>query len=60
MVPRRSLLLKGKVHPKTMMVSDVRSDKIGKNALDRFSLSPLVLKIFTFKVEELLMWRQPF
>ena len=52
--------VKGKVHPKTMLVSDVRSDKIGKNALDRFSLSPLVLKIFTFKVEELLMWRQPF
>ena len=28
--------LKGKVHPKTMLVSDVRSDKIGKNAVDRF------------------------
>ena len=52
--------LKGKVHPKNMLVSDVRSDKIGKNAVDRFSLSHLVLKIFAFKVEELLIWRQPF
>ena len=38
-------LIKGKVHPKNMLVSDVRSDKIGKNAVDRFSLSPLVLKM---------------
>ena len=52
--------LKGKVHPKHMLVSDVRSDKIGKNAIDHFSISPLVLKIFAFKVEELLIWRQPF
>ena len=51
---------KGEVHPKKMLVSDVRSGKIGKNAIDRFSLSPLVLKIFTFKMEELLIWRQPF
>ena len=43
-----------------MLVSDVRSDKIGKNAVDRFSISPLVLQIFAFKVEELLTWRQPF
>ena len=43
-----------------MLVSDVRSDKIGKNAIDRFSLSPLVLKVFVFKVEELPIWRQPF
>ena len=53
-------MFKGKVHPKNMLVSDVRSDKIGKNAVDHFSLSPLVLKIFAFKVEELLIWRQPF
>ena len=38
-----------------MLVSDVRSDKIGKNAVDRFSVSPLVLKIFAFKVEELVI-----
>ena len=54
------LNIKGKVHPKNMLVSDVRSDKIGKNAVDRFSLSPVVLKIFAFNVEELLIWRQPF
>ena len=52
--------LKGKVHPKNMLVSDVRSDKIGKNAIDCFSISPLVLKIFAFKVEELVRWSQSF
>ena len=52
--------LKGKVRPKDMLVSDVRSDKIGKNAVDHFSVSPPVLEIFAFKVEELLIWRQPF
>ena len=52
--------IKGKVHPKNMLVSDVRYDKIGKNAVDRFSISPLVLKIFAFKMEELLIWKQPF
>ena len=26
----------GKVHPKNLLVSDVRSDKIGKNAVDCF------------------------
>ena len=52
--------LKGKVYPKSMLVSDVRSDKIGKNAIDSCSISPLVLKIFAFKVEELLIKRQPF
>ena len=31
------LRLKGKVHPKNMLVSDVRSEKIGKNAVDCFS-----------------------
>ena len=51
---------KGKVHPKNMLVLDVRSDKIGKNAVGRLSISPLVLKIFAFKVEELVIWRQPF
>ena len=43
-----------------MLVSDVRSDKIGRNTIDRFSISPLVLKIFAFKVEELVRWRQSF
>ena len=38
-----------------MLVSDVRSDKIGKNAVDCFSISPLALKIFAFKVEELVI-----
>ena len=28
--------LKGKVHPKNMLIADVRSDKIGKNPVDRF------------------------
>ena len=52
--------LKWKIHPKTMLMSDVRSDKIGKNAVDRFSISLLVLKIFVFKVEKLVIWRPPF
>ena len=52
-------IIKGKVHPKNMLFSDVRSDKIGKNAIDRFSISPLVLKIFAFKVEKLVICRQP-
>ena len=51
--------IKGNVHPKDVLFSDVRSDKIGKNAVDRFSISPLVLKIFAFKVEKLVIWRQP-
>ena len=51
--------LKGKVHPKNMLFSDVRFDKVRKNAVDRFSISPLVLKIFAFKVEKLVIWRQP-
>ena len=50
---------KEKVHPKNMLISDVRSDKIGKNALDRFSISVLVLKIFAFKVEKIVIWKQP-
>ena len=49
----------GKVHPKDMLISDERSDKIGKNAVDCFSISLLVLKIFAFKVEKLLIWRPP-
>ena len=52
-------IFKGKVHPKNMLFSDVRSDKIRKNAVDRFSISPLVLKIFALKVEKLVIWRQP-
>ena len=51
---------KGKFTQKKMLLSDVRSDKIGKNTADSFSISPLVLKIFAFKVEELVRWRQPF
>ena len=42
-----------------MLISDVRSDKIGKNAVDRFSVSLLVLKIFAFKAAKLAMWRSP-
>ena len=42
--------LKGKFTQKNMLFSDVRFDKIGKNAVDCFSISPLVLKIFAFKV----------
>ena len=51
---------KGKVHPKIMLLSDVRSDKKGKNAVDRFSISLLVLKIFAVKVEKLVLWRPSF
>ena len=56
---KKNTALKGKVHPKSMLFSDVRSDKIGKNAVDHFLISPLVLKIFAFKVEKLVIWRQP-
>ena len=31
-----------KVHPESMLISDERSGKIGKNALDCFSISLLV------------------
>ena len=51
--------LKGKFTQKIMLMSDVRSDKIGKNAADRFSISLLVLKIFAFKVEKNVTWKQP-
>ena len=47
--------LKGKFTQKNMLFSDVRFDKIGKNAVDCFSISPLVLKIFAFKVEKLVI-----
>ena len=43
---------KGKVQPENMLISDVRSDKIGKNSVDCFSISLLVLKISAFKVEK--------
>ena len=52
-------LVKWKVHSKNVLFSDVRSYKIGKNAADRFSISPLVLEIFAFNVEKLVIWRQP-
>ena len=48
-------LVEGKVHPIDMLISDERSDKIGKNAVERFSVSLLVLQIFAFKVEKLLI-----
>ena len=53
--------LKGKVHPKNMLILDVnvRSDKIRKNAVDRFLMSLVVLKIFAFKVKKLVIWRPP-
>ena len=53
--------LKGKVHQKRMLISEksVRSDKIGKNAVDRFLISLVVLKIFAFKVKKLVIWRPP-
>ena len=49
--------LKQKAHPKHMLISDESSDKVGKNTVDRLSISFLVLKIFTLKVEKLMMWR---
>ena len=53
--------LKGKVHLKNMLISDVISDKIGKNAVDCFVflISLVVLKIFAFKVKKLVIWRSP-
>ena len=42
-----------------MLISDVRSDKIRKNAVDWFWISLLVLKTIEFKVEKLVIWRQP-
>ena len=51
--------LKAKVHPKNMLISDVRSDKIGKNTVDRFLISLTVLKISAFKVKKLVIWRPP-
>ena len=51
--------LKEKVHPKNMLISDVRSDKIGKNADNCFFISLVVLKIFAFKVKKLVIWRPP-
>ena len=38
--------LKGKVHPKSMVFSDVRSDKIGKNAVDRLTNTSISSYIF--------------
>ena len=35
-----------------MLISALRSDKIGKNDVDRFSISLLVLKVFAFKVQK--------
>ena len=43
-------LLKGKFTQKNMLISDVKSDKMGKNAV-------VVLKIFAFKVKKLVIWR---
>ena len=50
---------KEKVHPNGLLISDVRSDEIaaGKNTVDRFSISLLVLKIFAVKVQKLVIWR---
>ena len=33
------LNLKGKVHPKSLLISNVKSDEIEKNVVDRFSIS---------------------
>ena len=54
--------LKGKDHPKNMLISDTISDKVGKNAVDLFSflISLVVLKIFAFKVKKFVTWRAPF
>ena len=51
--------LKGMFTQKNMVISDVGSDKIGKYAVDSFSILLLVLKIFAFQVEKLVIWRQP-
>ena len=56
---KKARCLKGKFTQKNLLISDVRSDKIGKNAVDRFSISLLVLKIFAFKVEKIVIWKQP-
>ena len=51
------ITLEREVQPKNMLISDVRSDKIGKNAIDHFLVSLLVVKIFAFKVEKLVIWK---
>ena len=43
-------IIKGKVLPRNMLISDERSYKIEKNVVDHFSISLPVLKIFSFKV----------
>ena len=49
-------LIKVEVHPKNLLISDVRSDEIGKNIIDHFSIiACLVLKIFVFKVQNLVI-----
>ena len=53
------ILFKGKVYPKNWLIADVASDEIGKNAIDRLSIPLLVLKIFIFKVQKLVIWRPP-
>ena len=50
---------KGKVHLKNLLISDINSDEIRKNAVERFSLSFLVVKIFAFKIQKLVIWRPP-
>ena len=54
------ILFKGKVYPKNWLIADVTSDEIGKNAIDCLSISILVLKIFVFKIQKLVIWRPPF
>ena len=50
--------LKGKVHPKNMLISDVRSEKIGKNAVDRFFDITCGSQDIC-KVKKLVIWRPP-
>ena len=44
-------IVKGKVHPKNLLISDGRSVEIGKSFVDCFSMSLLDLMIFAFKVQ---------
>ena len=44
---------------KNLLISDVRSDKMGRNTVDHFSISFLVLRIFALKVEKPVIWRLP-
>ena len=52
-------ILRGKVHLKIILISDGRSEKIGKNTIDQLSKLRVALRIFVHKVEKLVTQRKP-